>query len=104
LNSTRTILDTIASAQQILDYLEEIGLKISKRTPERDFDAIRNEFGVEITFDKSKRGYYIDEASSIDIPAFIRFLEIANTSKFNSMISPKKWFTKHTFIFLLMTC
>lgn len=68
------------SAQQILDYLEEIGLKISKRTLERDFDAIRNEFGVEITYDKYKRGYYIDEESSIDIPAFIRFLEIVNTA------------------------
>lgn len=68
------------SAQLILEYLEDLGFSISKRTLERDFDAIRNEFGVEITYDTSRRGYYIDEANSIELSAFLRFLEIVNTA------------------------
>lgn len=68
------------SAQEILDFLEDLGFSISKRTLERDFDAIRNEFGVEITYNSSKRGYFIDEEKSIEIDRFIRFLEIVNTA------------------------
>jgi proteasome accessory factor B len=68
------------SAQEIRDYLEDIGLTISKRTLERDFDAIRNEFGIEITYDKLKNGYYIDTDKSIAMDSFIRFLEIVNTA------------------------
>ena len=68
------------SAQEILDYLVDLGFKISKRTLERDFDAIRNEFGVEITYDQSKKGYFIDEENSIDISSFLRFLEIVTTA------------------------
>jgi len=32
--------------ESIMDYIEHIGLKASKRTIERDFEAIRNEFEV----------------------------------------------------------
>lgn len=46
------------SAQSVLDFLEDLGFSISKRTLERDFDAIRNEFGVEITYNKKKRLFY----------------------------------------------
>jgi proteasome accessory factor B len=70
----------LPSAQEILDYLEDLGFSISKRTLERDFDAIRNEFGVEITYNSSKRGYFIDEENSVELTSFIRFLEIVNTA------------------------
>ena len=68
------------SAQAILDFLEDLGFSISKRTLERDFDAIRNEFGVEITYNKEKRGYFIDHENSVEIGSFLRFLEIVNTA------------------------
>ena len=68
------------SAQEILDFLEDLGFSISKRTLERDFDAIRNEFGIEITYNSSKRGYFIDEERSIEVDRFLRFLEIVNTA------------------------
>lgn len=68
------------SAKEILEFLEDLGFSISKRTLERDFDAIRNEFGIEITYKTSKRGYFIDEEKSIKTDSFIRFLEIVNTA------------------------
>ena len=68
------------SAQDILVFLEDLGFSISKRTLERDFDAIRNEFGVEITYLARYRGYYIDESNSVELSSFLRFLEIVNTA------------------------
>jgi predicted DNA-binding transcriptional regulator YafY len=68
------------SAQAILEFLEDLGFSISKRTFERDLDAIRNEFGVEITYDSVKRGYFIDESNSVELSSFLRFLEIVNTA------------------------
>ena len=32
------------SSSDVLEFLEDLGFSISKRTLERDFDAIRNEF------------------------------------------------------------
>lgn len=69
------------SFSTIQEYLEEFGFSISKRTIERDFEAIRNEFGLEITYDRFKEGYFIDEEKSINIESFIRFLEIVNTAE-----------------------
>jgi len=69
------------SFTQIQDYLYDFGFSISNRTIERDFGAIRNEFGVEITYNRFKEGYFIDEEKSINIESFIRFLEIVNTAE-----------------------
>lgn len=69
------------SFSEILEYLDEFGFSVSKRTIERDLEAIRNEFGLEITYDRYKEGYFIDEENSINIDSFIRFLEIVNTAE-----------------------
>ena len=69
------------SFADIQDYLDEFGFSLSKRTIERDFEAIRNEFGLEITYDRYKEGYFIDKENSINIESFIRFLEIVNTAE-----------------------
>jgi predicted DNA-binding transcriptional regulator YafY len=68
------------TALNIIEYLHELGFEISKRTFERDLDAIRSEFGIEITYNIYKKGYFIDKENSIDIASFIRFLEIVNTA------------------------
>jgi len=68
------------SFSEIQDYLDAFGFSVSKRTIERDFEAIRNEFGMEITFNRFKEGYFIDEENSIDIQSFLRFLEIVTTA------------------------
>lgn len=69
------------SFDEIHDFLKDDGFEISRRTVERDIAAIRNEFGMEITFNKSKDGYFIDEENSINIESFLRFLEIVNTAE-----------------------
>ena len=69
------------SLREIQDYLEDEGFTISTRTTQRDLEAIRNEFGVEITYNNYKNGYYIDEKNSVNIPSFLRFLEIVNTAE-----------------------
>ena len=69
------------SFQAIQQHLEKVGFSVSKRTIERDIEAIRNEFGMEITFNRSKEGYFIDEEKSINIESFLRFLEIVNTAE-----------------------
>lgn len=68
------------SFREILDYLEQFGFELSKRTVERDFGAIRDEFGIEITYDRYKDGYFIDKENRINMESFIRFLEIVNTA------------------------
>jgi len=69
------------SFKDIQEYLDEFGFTLSKRTIERDFEAIRNEFGMEVTFDRIKNGYFIDKENSINIDSFLRFLEIVNTAE-----------------------
>jgi len=69
------------SFQEIQEFLFDSGFEVSKRTIERDFEAIRNEFGLEITFNRSKSGYYIDHENSVNIESFLRFLEIVNTAE-----------------------
>jgi proteasome accessory factor B len=69
------------SFAEIQEYLDDFGFTLSKRTIERDIEAIRNEFGMEITFDRIKNGYFIDEEKSINIESFLRFLEIVNTAE-----------------------
>lgn len=69
------------SLNEIIDYLNNIGLKTSKRTTERDLDAIRNDFGIEISYNRLNDGYFIDYDNSINIESFFRFLEIVNTAE-----------------------
>lgn len=69
------------SVQKISDYLIEHGFDISHRTLQRDFKEIRDEFGIEITYNKSKSGYFIDQEQSIEFEGFMRFLEIVNTAE-----------------------
>lgn len=68
------------SFKKIKEYLIDHGFKLSDRTLERDFEQIRDEFGIEITFSREKAGYFIDEENSINPASFFRFLEIVNTA------------------------
>lgn len=69
------------SFEQLKDFLFDQGFEISGRTLQRDLEQIRNEFKIEVCFDPRRRGYFIDEENSIDIPSFIRYLEIINTGQ-----------------------
>ncbi len=68
------------SFDEIKQYLFDHGFEVSKRTIQRDMEQIRYEFGVEIVYDSSRKGYYIDKDGSVNLDAFLRFLEIVNTA------------------------
>lgn len=81
----KRIIDLLESGQfpsieEIQNYVEQIGLKASKRTLERDFESIRNEFDVEIEYHPQKRGYFINKELSLPIDSFLRLLEMVETA------------------------
>lgn len=81
----KRIVDILESGQypsmnEIQTYIENIGLKASKRTLERDFEAIRNEFDVEIEYNQHKAGYFINKELSLPIDSFLRLLEMVETA------------------------
>lgn len=81
----KRIIDILDSGQfpsmdSTMEYIERIGLKASKRTIERDFEAIRNEFDIEIEYNQSKRGYFINKDKSLPIDSFLRLLELVETA------------------------
>jgi predicted DNA-binding transcriptional regulator YafY len=69
------------SFRELKDFLIDHGFEISTRTLQRDIEQIRFEFGLEIQYERSRNGYYIDEDLSLDIDGFLRFLEIVNTAE-----------------------
>lgn len=77
--------------QEIGNFLSDCGFEVSKRTIERDLEALRNEFGIEITYNHTHRGYFINEELSHDLPEFLRFLEVAATAEiFTESLSDSK--------------
>lgn len=69
------------SFQEIKDFLFEHGFEIGDRTIQRDIEQIRFEFGIEISYSRTKNGYYIDYENSLNVESFFRFLEIVNTAE-----------------------
>jgi predicted DNA-binding transcriptional regulator YafY len=68
------------SFQVLQNFLHDHGLEISKRTLQRDIEDIRYEFGVDIKYDRNKRGYYIDIENSPEFDTLLHFLELVNTA------------------------
>ena len=73
---------TFTSFEEINETLDQHDIKITKRTLQRDLQTIRNEFLIEIPYDRKHNGYYIDYEESLleDIESFVHFLEIVNTA------------------------
>lgn len=67
--------------QMLKDYLYDYGFELSDRTLQRDIEQIRFEFGIEIKYNRYRRGYYIDKEQSFNTEGFFRFLEVANTAE-----------------------
>ncbi|HRZ77041.1 MAG TPA: WYL domain-containing protein, partial [Bacteroidales bacterium] len=66
---------------EIRDFLGDHDFRVSDRTIQRDIEQIRVEFGLEITYDRHRNGYFINEDLSFKIEGFLRFLEIVNTAE-----------------------
>ena len=71
-----------SSFLEIDEALQQHDILITKRTLQRDLDTIRNEFLIEIPYDRSRDGYFIDYQESLleDVESFAHFLEIVNTA------------------------
>jgi predicted DNA-binding transcriptional regulator YafY len=65
------------SFKEILELLQNEGFQISSRTLQRDLEDIRDEFGIEITWDSGKNGYFIDYGNSVNADYILHFLELA---------------------------
>jgi len=53
---------------------------MSSRTLDRDFEKLRDEFGVELIYDSLKNGYYIDKDNSPEFSSFLRLIELNETA------------------------
>jgi predicted DNA-binding transcriptional regulator YafY len=69
------------SLEYIFKNLSDEGIKTSERTIQRDFQALKEEFGIEVVYNKFKDGYFIDSENSTSPKTFIRILEILNTAE-----------------------
>jgi predicted DNA-binding transcriptional regulator YafY len=69
------------SFNEIQSYFKEHDIEISDRTLQRDVNHLRNDFGIEIAYDKNSNGYYIDNETSINPDVFLRFLEVVATAE-----------------------
>ena len=79
------ILEKIRSNQkptfdEIITFIDDNGFEISKRTLQRDIEQIRNEFGVEIVYNKQANGYEINEEQSLHIDSFLNFIDLVTTA------------------------
>ncbi|CAG0996893.1 MAG: WYL domain-containing protein [Bacteroidetes bacterium] len=68
------------SLQEISSALAREGHEISDRTLQRDIEHIRNTFQIEIEYNKSRQGYFINKETSLNLDNFTRFLEVLNTA------------------------
>lgn len=67
--------------REILDFVNDTGIKMSNRTLDRDFEKLRDEFGVELVYNQSKNGYYIDTDNSPEFSSFLRLIELNETAE-----------------------
>ncbi|HPF00815.1 MAG TPA: WYL domain-containing protein [Bacteroidales bacterium] len=68
------------SFEEIKSFLHESDFEISTRTLQRDIEQIRTEFGIEVLYNRTEGGYYIDYELSPDFESTMRFFEIISTA------------------------
>jgi len=69
------------SFEGIQTFLHEQGFEISKRTLQRDIDAIRHEFSVSILFNRTRKGYYIDQDDSPGYGKLLKLIRLQNETE-----------------------
>ena len=62
---------------EIQEYLLTHDFEVSRRTFVRDLTEIRNEFGIEIIYDYSRKGYVLDKENSMNLDTISRLLQTA---------------------------
>ncbi|MGM0587261.1 MAG: helix-turn-helix transcriptional regulator [Bacteroidota bacterium] len=65
---------------ELVNFMHQHGFEVHKRTVRRDIEHLRDDFAVEIAYDSHKQGYYLNEALSLNLNSFFRFLELSSTA------------------------
>ncbi len=70
---------------EIKKFLKDrTGIEMSDRTIDRLFKQLRVEFGIEIKYSRSRKGYFVEQEDKFDAESFFKFLEIALTAEFKA--------------------
>jgi predicted DNA-binding transcriptional regulator YafY len=69
------------SFQELRDWFRENDCDISTRTLQRDLMRMRYDYGIEIAYNKTENGYFIDNELSVKPDVFLRFLEVIATAE-----------------------
>ena len=61
---------------QLLEYLAEKDIVLTERSLERDLKLIREKFFIDVIYDRSKNGYFIDTNSTADFNDWIQLFQL----------------------------
>ena len=64
------------SSEEMLDRMSETGIKVSDRQLKRDIESLRAEFGLDIHYSVSQKGYYLENEEQT-FPYFLKLLEFS---------------------------
>jgi len=64
------------SKHQLLEYLAEKDIDLTERSLERDLKLIREKFFIDVIYDRSKNGYFIDTNSTADFIDWIQLFQL----------------------------
>ena len=64
------------SKHQLLEYLAEKDIDLTERSLERDLKLIREKFFIDVIYDRSKNGYFIDTNSTADFNDWIQLFQL----------------------------
>ncbi|NLI76492.1 MAG: WYL domain-containing protein [Candidatus Riflebacteria bacterium] len=78
----KVVGDRYPSFAVIKSFLERHGFEVSARTLQRDLSRMEHLFQVKISFDHQKHGYFFDQAQTINLDVFLRFLQVASLGEF----------------------
>ena len=62
------------TSSEMIEKMSESGLKVSDRQLKRDIESLRGEFGLDLQYSSSKKGYYLGNEDDT-FPYFLKLLE-----------------------------
>ena len=77
---TKMSREKFPSFNDLKNFLAEFQFIISPRTLQRDIEHLRSEFGIEIIYNKSENGYFIDKITKFQLEQFVNVLNFASVS------------------------
>ncbi len=64
------------TSSEMLNKMDENGIKVSDRQLKRDIESLRTEFGLDIQYSSTRKGYYI-ENEELTFPYFLKLIEFS---------------------------